>query len=120
MKNTTIIHAFRSRPLPATLASLAPLLLALVAPVGAAAGEDHRAPDLGDCQKLGVPPGNQPSSRLFGVGTQNYLWDGARWVFVTPEAVLFAGAGDHDAVAIHFGGPTWASESGNRAGWSAR
>lgn len=107
-------RAFRRRPFPMAPALLAPLLLALVAPVGAVAGEDSRAPDLGDCQKLQVGPGNKVSSRLFGVGTQNYRWDGSGWVFVAPEAILFADDGDHGAVAIHFGGPTWESDSGSQ------
>ena len=33
---------------------------------------------------------------------------------MAPEAVLFADAGDHGVVGIHFGGPTWQSNSGSR------
>ena len=103
-----------SRPLRLAMASLAPLLLALVAPVGAAAGDDDRAPDLGDCQQLRWRRGTRSPPTLFGVGTQNYRWNGASWVFVAPEAMLFADAGDHGLVAIHFGGPTWESDSGSQ------
>jgi hypothetical protein len=31
---------------------------------------------------------------------------------VAPEAVLFADAGGHGVVGIHYGGPTWESNSG--------
>src|SRR5262249_17791709 len=44
-------------------------------------------------------------------GVQIYRWDGTKWVFVAPEAVLFEG--DAGAVAIHFAGPTWESRSGS-------
>jgi hypothetical protein len=33
---------------------------------------------------------------------------------VAPEAVLFADAGDHGVVGIHFGGPTWENPSGSK------
>jgi hypothetical protein len=106
-------HASRSRPLRPAMTSLAPLVLALLAPVGTAAAGDGRSPDLGDCQQLRVEDGNRVSAYLFGVGTQNYMWSGERWEFVAPEAMLFADAGDHGLVATHFGGPTWQSDSGS-------
>jgi hypothetical protein len=97
-------------------AALAPLLLALafVAPAAAAPGNEYRAPDLGDCQILQVPADNKVSFQGFGVGVQIYQWDGANWTFVAPEATLFANAGDDGEVAIHFGGPTWQSNSGSK------
>jgi hypothetical protein len=116
MKSSRTAHAFRLRLLivtPAFLASLL-LVLALVAPTGVALGDDNRAPDLGDCQKLQVLPGNKVSFHAFGVGVQIYQWDGISWNFVAPEAVLYANAGDDGEVGIHFGGPTWESNSGSR------
>ena len=110
-------YAFRLHPLnvaPASLARLL-LLLALVAPVGAAWGADNRAPDLeGDCQKLRVQAGNKVAFHAFGVGVQIYRWNGTSWIFVAPEAVLFANAGDDGEIGIHFGGPTWQSNSGSK------
>ena len=94
-------------------AALALLLLALVAGAGAALGADDRAPDLGDCQDLQVPPGNKVAFHAFGVGVQIYRWDGTSWIFVAPEAVLFADAEDDGAVGIHYAGPTWESVSGS-------
>ena len=109
-------HAFRLHPLNVTLAALALLLLAFVAPAAADPGNDNRAPDLGmgDCQKLQVPQGNKVSFHGFGLGVQIYQWNGANWIFVAPEATLFANAGDNGEVAIHFGGPTWQSNSGSK------
>jgi hypothetical protein len=97
-------------------AALAPLLLALafVAPAAAAPGNDNRAPDLGDCGHLQAPPGNKVAFHAFGVGVQIYQWDGSSWVFVAPEATLFANAGDDGQVGIHFGGPTWQDNGGGR------
>jgi Protein of unknown function (DUF3455) len=94
--------------------TLAVFLIALVAFAGAAPGNDNRVPDLGDCQELRVPVGNQVAFSVFGVGVQIYRWDGTSWKFVAPEAVLYADAGDHAVVGVHFGGPTWESVSGSK------
>jgi Protein of unknown function (DUF3455) len=109
-------HAFRLQYRDVTMVALAMLLLVFVAPAGAAPVDDNRAPDLGvgDCQKLQVPQGNKVSFHGFGVGVQIYQWNGANWIFVAPEATLFANAGDNGKVAIHFGGPTWQSNSGSK------
>jgi Protein of unknown function (DUF3455) len=98
------------------LTALALLLLplALVAPAWADPGDDNRAPDLGDCQILQVPAGNEVSFHVFGAGVQIYRWDGTSWIFVAPEAVLFADAGHDGEVGMHFGGPTWESVSGSK------
>jgi hypothetical protein len=98
------------RPGVLKLAALALLLLAAAAPVGADPGNDNRAPDLGDCTQLRVRAGNKVAFAAYGVGVQIYRWDGTRWAFVAPEAVLFHGSG---VVAIHFAGPTWESDSGS-------
>src|SRR4029077_19745080 len=82
---------------------------------GGARADDQRAPELvGDCQRLQVGPGNKVAFHVFGVGGQNYRWSGTSWVFVAPDAVLYANAGDDGAVGIHFGGPTWQSNSGSK------
>ena len=94
--------------------ALALLLLALVTPAGADPGNDNRPPDLGDCQNLQVPAGNKVAFHVYAEGVQIYRWDGTSWIFVAPEAVLFADAGDDGVVGIHFGGPTWQSNSGSK------
>ena len=114
MNDSHVTRASRLRRLGVTRAALTLALIGLVAPAWAVAGDPGRTSDLGDCQQLRVQAGNRVAFQAFGVGTQNYRWDGTRWVFVAPEAVLFADAGDHGAVAIHFGGPTWESNSGSR------
>jgi hypothetical protein len=35
-------------------------------------------------------------------------------VFQAPEAVLFADAGAHGEIGIHYAGPTWESQSGSK------
>ena len=107
-------YASRLQPLKATLGVLALGLLALVAPAAAAPGNDQRAPDLGDCQKLKAPEGNKVALHVLGVGVQIYRWNGTSWNFVAPEAVLYANAGANGEVGIHFGGPTWQSNSGSK------
>jgi hypothetical protein len=107
-------HPFRLRSLHVTLAALALLLLAFVAPAGADPGNDNRAPDLGECSQLQVEQGNKVALHVFGVGVQIYRWNGASWDFVAPQAVLYANAGDDGEIGIHFGGPTWQSNSGSK------
>jgi len=101
-------------PLNVTLAALALLLLAPVAPARAAPGNDNRAPDLGDCHNLQVPAGNKVAFHVYAEDVQIYRWNGASWTFVAPEAVLFADAGEDGAVGIHYAGPTWESVSGSK------
>ena len=99
-------------PLYATLAAMALLLLALVVPAVAEPGNDNRAPDVGDCEELQVDEGHKVAFHAYAEGVQIYRWDGTSWVFVAPEAVLYAqGQG---VVGIHYAGPTWESSSGSK------
>jgi hypothetical protein len=88
-------------------ATVAAALLAL----GTVARAD-RTPEVPD--SLQVPHGSKVAFRAYAVGVQIYQWNGANWVFVAPEAVLFADAGDHGEVGIHYAGPTWESRSGSK------
>jgi hypothetical protein len=110
----TIARAFRVRTLSVSLAALALLLLALVAPAGADAGDDNRAPDVGDCQILQVPEGNKVAFHVYAEGVQIYRWNGTNWIFQRPEAVLFADAGGNGVVGSHYAGPTWERVSGSK------
>ena len=115
MDSSRTIRAHRSRPFRATLATLAVLLLALVVPAGAEPGNDNRAPELtGDCAKLNVDAGHKVAFHAYAEGVQIYRWDGTSWVFVGPEALLFADDGANGVVGIHYGGPTWESNSGGK------
>ncbi|MFN8669600.1 MAG: DUF3455 domain-containing protein [Gemmatimonadaceae bacterium] len=69
--------------------------------------------DLGSCSNLAAPAGAKVSAHYYATGTQNYWWSGTGWVFVGPTAELFADAGLHGAVGIHYSGPTWVSKSGS-------
>jgi hypothetical protein len=101
------------RTLCGTLSALALLLLALVAPAGAVAADDGRAPDLDDCEILQVPAGNEVAFHVYADGVQIYRWNGSSWIFNRPEAELFADAGEEGLVGIHYVGPTWESVSGS-------
>ena len=113
MNYSRTTHSFRVHALDVALAALV-LLLVLVAPAVAEAGNDNRAPDLGDCQDLEVPAGNKVAYHLYAEGVQIYRWNGTSWIFVAPEAELFADAGANGAVGIHYAGPTWESNSGSK------
>ena len=74
-----------------------------------AAGNDNRAPEVPF--DIAVPAGNKVHFHGFGVGVQIYTWNGTSWGAAVPEAILFHAEG---IVAIHFGGPTWQSNSGSQ------
>jgi hypothetical protein len=57
-------------------------------PALAEPGNDNRAPDLGEFQKLKVEAGNKVAFHAYAEGVQIYRWSGTSWVFVGPEAVL--------------------------------
>jgi hypothetical protein len=103
----------RSHSVNATLATVAMLLLALVVPAGAEPGNDNRAPDLGPYQDLKVEAGHKVAFHAYAAGVQIYRWNGAKWDFVEPEALLFANEDGTGVVGIHYGGPTWESNSGS-------
>jgi hypothetical protein len=107
-------HAIRLHPRGATLAALALLLFAVVAPAGAQPGNDNRAPNLGTCQNLQVPSGHKVAFHTYAAGVQIYRWNGTSWGFVAPDARLFANAGRNGVVGTHYGGPTWESLSGSK------
>jgi hypothetical protein len=115
MSRSRKTHAFRLHPRNVMLAASALIALAVVSTAGTARADDNRAPDLvGECQKLRAPAGNKVAFHAFGVGVQIYRWSGTSWVFVAPDAALFANAGDDGQIGIHFGGPTWQSNSGSQ------
>ncbi|HXG65994.1 MAG TPA: DUF3455 domain-containing protein [Blastocatellia bacterium] len=95
------------------------LTAAVTAPASipaARAGDDNRAPDLPSptCDSVQVQPGNKVAFRVYARGVQIYRWNGATWLFVAPVATLFADAGFHGQVGIHYAGPTWESNSGSK------
>ena len=75
------------------------------------------APDLGACEDLQVPAGNDLAFLAYAEGVQIYKWNGTSWAFVGPEAVLFADADAKAVVGIHYAtpnGPAWESTSGSK------
>ncbi|HZN39654.1 MAG TPA: DUF3455 domain-containing protein [Planctomycetota bacterium] len=75
-----------------------------------------RAPELpAGCEDLRVPAGHVVSFHTYAVGFQVYQWNATTnaWQFLRPEAVLFANAGFHQPIGVHFVGPTWTSVSGS-------
>lgn len=76
----------------------------------------NRAPNLPvGCESLQVEAGNKVSFRAYALGVQIYRWNGAEWDFVAPAANLYADADFQGQIGIHYGGPTWESNSGSRA-----
>ena len=109
-------HSCSSHCLPVRMTLAALALLALASIPVARAGEDSRAPDLPSplCDRLQVQPGNKVAFHVYALGVQIYRWNGTSWVFVAPEARLFADAEYHGEVGIHYAGPTWESHSGGK------
>lgn len=66
------------------------------------------------CDTVNVPAGQKVASHLYATGVQIYQWNGASWVFVAPEASLFADPCYERQVGTHYAGPTWEAEDGSR------
>jgi len=66
------------------------------------------------CDSVNVPEGNRVSSHAYALGVQIYRWSGTNWVFVAPEATLFADPCYEEAVGIHYAGPTWEANDGSK------
>lgn len=75
-------------------------------------GDGNRLPDLTACPQLAAPIGSTLVLHAFGIGFQIYHWNGTSWGVATPSATIYADAGGNGAVASHFAGPTWQSNSG--------
>jgi len=65
------------------------------------------------CEELQVPAGNEVAFKVFASGVQVYWWNGTSWGFVGPIATLYANSGMTGKVGVHYGGPTWKSNSGS-------
>ena len=87
--------------------------LALASLVAAEPGNDNRAPDVGDFEKLQVEEGNKVAFRAYAVGDQIWGWNGTSWVLLRPEAVLYADRNHRGVIGVHYAGPTWESTSGS-------
>jgi hypothetical protein len=96
------------------------LALSLLAGVVSIRADDGEPPDLPSplCDSLVVPSGNEVAFHVYAVGVQIYTWNGSAWVFVAPSALLYADAGFHSLVGMHFltpgQGPTWKTKSGSQ------
>ena len=93
-----------------SIKSVAALLLCVTVTLSAVAGNDNRAPEVPDT--IAVPEGHKVHFYGFALGVQIYTWNGTNWGPSVPEATLFDN--DGKVVAIHFGGPTWESNSGSQ------
>jgi uncharacterized protein (TIGR03118 family) len=98
--------------------SAAALLLAAAPALTVHAAPDARFPELPlVCDTIAAPEGDRVAFYVYAVGVQIYRWDGTAWVFVAPEATLYADANHHGQVGTHFGtpnGPAWQSNSGSK------
>lgn len=117
IQTTSMKRHSMANTLTLTLPAIALALPALAAPTRA--HDDHernRAPELPSpvCDLVDVPAGNRVSSHVYALGVQIYRWDGTNWVFIAPEAALFADPCYQGQVGIHYGGPTWEANDGSK------
>jgi hypothetical protein len=92
------------------------MMTLLAAPVLNVSATDNRAPET--AASLVVPAGNRVHFHANAIGVQIYVCTQSAtdptkfsWVFKAPEAVLLDN--DGNIVGIHYGGPTWESNSGS-------
>ena len=109
----------RDMKIKSVIGLVIPLIVAGVALASipaARAGEDNEAPVLPSptCDDLRVPRGNEVAFHAYARGAQIYRWNGSSWVFVAPDARLFADPNYQAEIGIHYAGPTWESYSGGK------
>lgn len=61
-----------------------------------------------------MPAGNRVTSHVYALGVQIYRWSGTNWVFIAPEAALYADSCYEREVGIHYAGPTWEADDGSK------
>jgi hypothetical protein len=70
------------------------------------------------CDSVQVQAGNELKFHVYATGVQIYHWNGTSWVFIEPVANLYADAGYHAHVGMHYltpgQGPTWETKSGSK------
>jgi len=90
--------------------------LALVLFTGTSVMGKGREADLPSpqCDSLNIPAGNRLSAHVYALGVQIYRWNGTSWVFVAPDATLYADPGFNGEVGTHYAGPTWEAEDGSK------
>ena len=76
-----------------------------------AQGTDNSAPDVPAA--IEVLAGKKVHFHAYAEGVQIYQWSGTAWVFVAPEATLFADADADGEIGTHYAGPTWENNSGS-------
>ena len=117
--SSTNIHRIKSFVAPvAKLAAptVALFLCAAAWPALAESAGANRTPELPSpaCDGLNVPDGNKVSLHAYALGVQIYQWDGTKWVFVAPEARLYADPCYEGQIGIHYAGPTWEANDGSK------
>lgn len=97
------------------LAALFTVAAMVLASATTALADEIASPNLpAGCEQIAVESGNEVAFRTYAIGVQIWKWNGASWIFVAPEASLFADAGFHGKVGTHYAGPTWESNSGSK------
>lgn len=64
------------------------------------------------CSQIQVPEGNSLAYHVYGLGVQEYSWNGTSWVEGGLLANLYSDSNYQGKVGTHHGGPTWISNSG--------
>lgn len=78
-----------------------------------AKGREADLPSL-QCDSLNVPAGHRISAHLYALDVQIYRWNGTSWVFVAPDATLYADQCYNGEVGTHYAGPTWEAQDGSK------
>src|SRR5262245_25595897 len=115
MKTTSDMNINRLTWLVAPLSKLPAPTLALVLCATALPAFADRSPELPSpaCDSLNGPDG-KVSVHAYALGVQIYHWTGTNWLFIAPEAALFADQCYEEQIGIHYAGPTWEANDGSK------
>lgn len=61
-----------------------------------------------------MPEGSHLLAHLYAKGHQIYFWEGSKWLFIGPDAVLYADPEGHGEVGVHQIAGIWESRSGSK------
>ena len=112
--NTRSLHGIAPSLLAALLLTTACADQTVVAPDRVTRTNTTRIEDPPNCGDVHAPENTRLAFTYYAEGVQIYRWNGTSWVFVAPEATLYADAGGHGVVGTHYAGPTWEHNSGSK------
>ncbi|MFN8653654.1 MAG: DUF3455 domain-containing protein [Gemmatimonadales bacterium] len=79
-----------------------------------AASRSFEPGSLGTCDSLAVPAGSHLLAHYYASGDQIYFWEGQKWLFIGPDAILYRDRAGRRQVGVHQVAGVWESKDGSK------